>query len=513
MDDRYSPPNPEADGPYRPPKPEVRKLTPVHDSSTCSLPWPLQRRNLILFACCTSLQYLAAPVLYVGITQASLCDRLETTRRVANLPATMFFAMTAVPALIAWASPRVASLRRNLLLCYAISGLTLLLLALALALPVPNSLKIALVILQGGVSGAVMPAAIAMLWEVIGRGADESKRGWALSLAFGAGPILAVVGSFGQSFMLGGSWFGFEFSGIRYPTNFVTLFAIGGPVMFLAAALTRGFVVPPVPQEPTREPASQVLGLLCGVPAMFASVTILQFQTEESSKLVSIIGYGLGATAAVALISHFRPILSQRVLLLATIVTVLVYCGNTIPSNMNLYTQEVLGDRPERFAGMQNTLRFGFKVVAGAVLGWFLTKTSPRAGMLATSGLFLIAQIWAALATGTSYLIAFGIYGAGELIGVYSPNYMASASRTHDLRRNMAFATMLMVPAAPVGYLFGSIVDLAKKNAWSWRGMSSETLGFRLSFATCAMFILTGILVAIAFLPRHPGSNRDEDRH
>ena len=44
-----------------------------------------------------------------------------------------------------------------------------------------------------------MPAAIALLWEVIGRGSDESRRGLALSMAFGAGPLLAVLGSFGQS--------------------------------------------------------------------------------------------------------------------------------------------------------------------------------------------------------------------------------------------------------------------------------------------------------------------------
>ena len=40
-------------------------------SQVCPLSWPQQRWNLILFALCTGTQYLAAPVLYVGITQAS----------------------------------------------------------------------------------------------------------------------------------------------------------------------------------------------------------------------------------------------------------------------------------------------------------------------------------------------------------------------------------------------------------------------------------------------------------
>ena len=35
---------------------------------------------------------------YVGITQASLCNKLGADARTANLPGTLFFAMTAMPA-------------------------------------------------------------------------------------------------------------------------------------------------------------------------------------------------------------------------------------------------------------------------------------------------------------------------------------------------------------------------------------------------------------------------------
>src|SRR5207237_7815216 len=92
-------------------------------ADACPLAWPQQRWNLVLFAVCTGTQYLAAPVLYVGITQASLCDRLGADARTSNLPGTLFFAMTAMPALIAWLSPRVSSLRRNLSFCYGTSAL------------------------------------------------------------------------------------------------------------------------------------------------------------------------------------------------------------------------------------------------------------------------------------------------------------------------------------------------------------------------------------------------------
>ena len=112
----------------------------------------------------------------------------------------------------------------------------------------------------------------------------------------------------------------------------------------------------------------------------------------------------------------------------------MLYSGNTIPSNMNLYTPEVLGDLPEKYAGYQNTLRFAFKVVAGFLLGWVLTKSNPKAGILLTGCIFIAAQLWAIFATGTAYLIAFGIYGAGELVGVYAPNYILSASRPAQMR-------------------------------------------------------------------------------
>ncbi len=246
----------------------------------CALSWPEQRRNLILFACCTAMQYLAAPVLYVGITQASLCNRLDADARTSNLPGTLYFAMTAMPALIAWVSPRVSALKRNLMICYGVTALMLAATALAVASPLPNWVKLSVVILQGGVSGAAVPTAIALLWEVIGRGSAESRRGLALSLAFGVGPLLAVLGSFAQTALLGGNLFGLTFPGEVYPNNFVTLFGLGAPVVALAAVASPFFVLPPTRQEPRREPLSAVTGLLVGLPLMFAGVALMQVAAE-----------------------------------------------------------------------------------------------------------------------------------------------------------------------------------------------------------------------------------------
>ena len=366
-----------------------------------------------------------------------------------------------------------------------------------------------------------MPAAIALLWEVIGRGTDETYRGFALSLAFGAGPLLAVFGSFGQTALLGGDLFGLHFDGQSYPTSFIILFGAGAPVMAIAAVISQFFIVAPVDQEPVREPVAAVIGLLVGIPLMLFALALVQFapdspvtvaeiprlMTIDSGNLLRGAGYVCAAGAALGIAYHFRTIFLQRVLLIATLVTVLVYSGNVIPSNMNLYSSEALGDLPEKYAGVQNMLRFGFKVFAGALLGWVLTRTNPRVGIVATSSIFVFAQIWAMFVTGPWYLVAFGLHGAGELIGVYAPNYIVSASRPDELRRNMAFVTMLMVPAAPAGYLYGAIVDGVKRAGWTALGMNSASLGFRLSFLVCGSLILSGIVLAIALLPARPKPN------
>lgn len=473
-------------------------------TSSCPLTAAEQRRNLILFALCIGLEYLAAPVLYVGITQASLCDHLGADTLTANLPAMLYFAMTAVPTLVAWASPSVRVLQRNLAICFGLTALTLGLTALALHRDVSRDFKLWAVILQGAVSGATMTGAIAYLWEIIGRGSDEKHRGAALSLAFGMGPVLAVLGSLGQTALLGGTIFGWQFAGVGSPQSFVALYGLGVPIMILGTILACFFVVPPVADEPSREPVREVVGVLVGLPLMFASVLLVQGDWGTSAVWLRVLGYlaALGATAG--FVYHFRTILQQPVLLVATLVTILVYTANMIPSNMNLYSAEVLGDLPEKYAGQQNMLRFGFKVAAGLFLGWLLTRTHPRAGVLATASLYLAAMLWATLVTGPWYLVAFGLYGAGELIGVYAPNYIVSASRPSELRRNMAFVSLLMVPAAPAGYLFGAVADLAIRNQWTGLGWTSRQLGFRISFLACAACVLLGMLIARALLPKHP---------
>jgi len=194
--------------------------------------------------------------------------------------------------------------------------------------------------------------------------------------------------------------------------------------------------------------------------------------------------------------------LNDRVLLTAAAVTILVYTGNTIASNLNLYTSSVLDAKPEQYAGLQNALRFGFKTGAGVLLGWLLTKTSPKHGIITTATIYVAALTWAMLASGKLYLVAFGLFGAGELVGVYAPNYILSASAPGEIRRNMAIVTIMMAPAAPAGALFGAISD-------HYGRIYGPATGYRVSFAVCAAVVSAVILLAIVALPARPRTARE----
>ena len=61
-----------------------------------------QRRNTLIYAAQISIAYFAAPALYIGFMQASLCKRLETSDTIANLPSTVYLAMAWTTVVIAW---------------------------------------------------------------------------------------------------------------------------------------------------------------------------------------------------------------------------------------------------------------------------------------------------------------------------------------------------------------------------------------------------------------------------
>ena len=427
---------------------------PTPSASGCTLPQPVQTRNLLLFALNTSLIYLAAPVLYVGLTQASLCEHLHTTNWVANLPQVAFTLCTVMPIFLAWLFPRARQLRYVICAGFSASGAMSLLLALTLLVGAPRWLLIALLILQGGMVGASITPAVALMWEVLGRGVSASRRGVALSLGFGLGPSLAVIGSLISQGMIKGNVFGWEVQHPQYPWNFALVFATTVPIMAVAAIASLRFVIPILDDDAPREPF---------VSGVFGGIV---------------------------------EILSRPVLLRATIATMLVYMGSFVMTNVGLYTIVATGYPSEDFVGYQNAFRFSFKVVAGLCLGMLLTRFSPRSGMLITAVLNLLAVAWVMSIDGYPFLVCFGLFGAGELYGVYGPNYFLASSPPEQMRRNMSFVGMLLVPAAPAALLFGAITDSLKKDY-------GPNTAYQVSFALAGAMLLVATLLLLT-LPARP---------
>jgi hypothetical protein len=439
----------------------VEELAPV-SSVSCPLSDREQTRNLILVGINTSLCYLGAPVLYADLVHTSLCRALQASATVANLPSTAYLVMSAMPLFVAWLFPQVRSLKALMVGCYSSLAASGAVVSASLALPLPDSLRLALVIAHAGILGAARTTAVACEFEVLGRAVSESRRGRALGLAYGLGPVWAVGGSLASQLLLNrtveipglGS---LAISGWDIPFNFATLFAASVPLMALAAFLAGCYVIPLPEREPGRQPF-----------------------------LEGVFG-GLGR------------FLSHRIALHATVIAVVVMSGLNGLSNMSLYTEDILRVPPADLAGYQNTWRYICKGAAGLSFGWLLTRTNPRALVSVTTLVGLAGFAWVLATPPSLFLLSFGLVGAGQLFGIYITNYILCCSPAAQMRRYMAFTMLAMFLVAPSGALFGWIVD--------YYGATDRAFGFRLSFAVAVGFFLIGVVLTW-FLPTRP--NREE---
>lgn len=419
-----------------------------------------QTRNILLYAITNWLLYLCAPVVYVGITQASLCNALGTSDMVANLPSSAFFWGAVFPIVVVWRFHTVAAIKSVLVTCNLVIALAGLLVAALLYWPTPTGLRLSVVVLYGGLIGSALGVLNPFSWELISRGVAPRRRGTAFALAFGLGPLMAVAGSLSTQLVLSGSievpWLmpsgelGMVSVGIaplQFPSNFAVVFAATFPILVLAALLSSQFVLPLSGEEPARPPF----------------------------------------TAALLLAA--RELINDRVLRTAIMAYVLVDAACSVVNTMSLYTSEVLGSPAEDYAGYQNALRFGFKAMAGLFLGWFVRRTHAWNGMLATGGLALGGVLWVLLMPRAWFLISFGLMGAGELYGVYYPNYIMLRSRADRVRHNMAILQ-----------LFGLATSLAP----SALGAISDAYGFTAAFVTAGLVVMTSLLLILFRLPINP---------
>jgi hypothetical protein len=391
-------------------------VEPVADD--CPLCTGQQSRNILCFAGLWCLIYFTAPISYVGVTHANLLHDLGDSDKVANLPHAVYQWMTAFPIFVAWFLPDPRWLKPLIVGSLTVKTVMTGIVAASLWLRFPSSLITFTVIAFAGVFGAANGVLVTTLWEVLSRGVSTRRRGRALGLTFGIGPLLACVGSLAQQMLLSREPFtGYSF-GLVFPVGYVALFAGAVPVMLASVLLGSLFVVPD-PLD-AKAPASRL--------------------TE--------IGVGLW------------QFLTYRPLVLAAVAYLLVYSGgNAIFDTVSLHTRTVLGQASADTVGLQNFLRFGFKAVAGGLLGWLLAKTHPKATLLTTTGILLFAMLWVLNTSGWWYLVSAGLLGAGELFGAYFPNYVVSASAPSQVRSNVGYLNLLASLVGFASYFFGQISD------------------------------------------------------
>ena len=415
-------------------------------------------RNVLIYAAQQGLLYLAAPALYIDIVEAGLCKHLHTSDTIANLPGTVYLSMAWFPVVSAWLFPQVRLLKSAMSLAYGLMGLICAVLAAVLLVQAPREVIIGALIAHAAVLGCAGGVANILSWEALDRGIPEHLRGKTLGLAFGWGAGFAVVGSLGAQLLLDGQLLGWQpprWLTFAYPYSYALLFGASAGCMFLAATLIRFYWVP-----------------------------LPKVEIERENFSAGVIG-------------GFKAIIGHRVLLFACLAYVLVYCGNMVQINMGIFTKEAIGRAPEDLVGYELALRFSFKMLAGLLLGWLMTRTNPKVPLLVTIGLQIAGVLWVLFVPGYWFLLAFGLNGAGELFGVYYQNYPVHCSPKSQVRRNIALLGLISTPVALSPVLYGWI---------------SDTWSLRASFwAALALLAFTTLLV-VAKLPARPRPRTEDLR-
>ncbi len=414
----------------------------------CSLSVRQQWQNIFCYAAFWCIVYLSAPVSYVGLTHGNLLKALGNNDKISNLPSAFYMWLSIVPVLTSWFLPQAKFVKPLALSAVGAMIVMTTIVGLVLLTGQSSGLATIAVIAHGAVWGGANGVLTSAIWDLLRRGVSSSRRGMALGAAFGIGPICACVGALLQDAVFDGQLLGGWNFGLEFPRNYMA--------MFLAVA-----------------PLLLGLGVCIGL-----------------FRVPSVAG-GMDAkrTAGHEIAEGTREFFRNRALLFAVLIYVLVYSGgNAIFTNVSLHASEVLPSESGTL-GAQNFLRFGCKAVTGLLLGWLLVAASPRATLLATTGILLFGMVWALSTTGYLFMATFGILGAGELFGAYYPNYVTTASRKQFVRLNSAYLSALSVLIGFSSLLFGAI---------------SDKFGRMASFATSAFMLGTAILLVLWLLPKNP---------
>ncbi|HZT30180.1 MAG TPA: MFS transporter [Bryobacteraceae bacterium] len=370
----------------------------------------MNRRNGLLYLLMYLLIYLAAPVSYIGVVQAALCDKLGSNATIANLPSATYLLGGFAPLLLSLTVPH--RLERAVL-CWA-NGLTAVflgLVCLTLATNLPPWIPLTVLVLQGLLQGFTASTAQVFTFQCLARGTTEEGRNRAFKRTYFLTPLFAVIGSLGAQWILNGG-----LHGVRFPDDFALLYAVGFVCMAGVTAFSFLFQLAPVAEEP-RPP---LLRHLAG---------------------------------------SVRDYASSRPLVLLFVVYTLWNCALSITPNLSLYTRQAIGRDPKEFSGLIMAIRFGCKSLGGYLLGSIALRGSLRASVMTASLLLAAGTVWGWAAPGYAFLLAFGFLGAGELGGAYIPNYGVSLSRPETTARNISLLTLAQPVSSFSPALFGYLAD------------------------------------------------------
>ena len=401
----------------------------------------IQRRNQVCYLIMTSLLYLAGPLLYMDVIPPILLEKLGASRTVCNLPPAVGGWLAPLPLVTAWLVPYMRWVRPVIVGCWALGALATGSVALAIISPISSRMKIAAIVLHAAVYGAAQGVAGVFTWEVLSKGMSEEARGKLFSITFLIGPGFAVLGSWAAQKLLGSSisW-EHEFH------DFAVVYGLVALVMLLIAFVASGYHVSIPPGVEQRQ---------LFFPFVFGG---LWDYVRQRRFYMLIITYVVCQAAW--------------------------YCY----TNASLNVRDALGIEPKSVAGTIQALRFGGKMIAGLLLGLLVARRGAKAGAVATTVITALAVLSLFGFKGERYLFAFALFGAGELAGLYYPNYNVSASRPQFVKRNASLFAL-------VGLLIGFLP--------TGHGRLADNWGFQTSFKAALIAGLVAILLVLA-LPHLP---------
>ena len=170
------------------------------------------RKNGLIFIAHNGLLYFAAPVVYVGVVQAALADKLGASTTVANRPTSAYLLGALAPLILSFVLPH-RLVRVTSVLAYLVTATLLGVVCILLFSPVSDTVRLAAVIGQGLIQGFSAYTSQVYTFQCLKRGTTPQRSAWAFKWTFTLGPILAVAGSLWAQFVLGG---GIEW--LPYPT-------------------------------------------------------------------------------------------------------------------------------------------------------------------------------------------------------------------------------------------------------------------------------------------------------